>query len=88
MERRKREHVDLHAKYPSAVKRLYGLLQFGLRNLTAIPGQFYADLQTGFPQTWEALMNNVNTYSAPSCSSCSTTAFATASSVPTLTSSW
>lgn len=65
MERQKREHVELYAQYPSAVERLYGLLQLGLRDLAAVPGQFYVDLQTGFPQTWEAAMDNVNTYSAP-----------------------
>ena len=65
MERQKREHVELYAQYPSAVERLYGLLQLGLRDLASIPGQFYIDLQTGFPQTWDAVMENVNTYSAP-----------------------
>lgn len=65
MERQKREHVELYAQYLSAVERLYGLLQLGLRDLASIPDHFYADLQTGFPQTWDALMNNVNTYSAP-----------------------
>ncbi|GAB2858653.1 hypothetical protein GCM10027044_18420 [Hymenobacter ruber] len=65
MERQKREHVELFAQYSSAVERLYGLLQLGLRDLAAVPGQFYIDLQTGFPQTWEAAMENVNTYSAP-----------------------
>jgi AcrR family transcriptional regulator len=65
MERQKREHVELYAQYPSAVERLYGLLQLGLRDLAAVPGQFYADLQTGFPQTWDAAMENMNSYSAP-----------------------
>ncbi|GAB3861292.1 hypothetical protein GCM10028822_40540 [Hymenobacter terrigena] len=65
MERQKREHVELFAQYSSAVERLYGLLQLGLRDLAAVPGQFYIDLQTGFPKTWEAAMDNVNTYSAP-----------------------
>ncbi|MBH8558737.1 TetR/AcrR family transcriptional regulator [Hymenobacter negativus] len=65
IERQKREHVELFAQYSSAVERLYGLLQLGLRDLAAVPGQFYVDLQTGFPKTWEAAMDNVNTYSAP-----------------------
>jgi AcrR family transcriptional regulator len=65
MERQKREHVELYAQFSTAVERLYGLLQLGLRDLAAIPGQFYVDLQTGFPKTWEAAMDNVNTYSAP-----------------------
>ena len=65
MERQKREHVELYAQYQSAVQRLYGLLQLGLRDLAGIPDNFYAELQAGFPKAWEALMNNVNTYSAP-----------------------
>lgn len=65
MERQKREHVELYAQYPSAVERLYGLLQLGLRDLAAVPGQFYIDLQTGFPQTWDAVMEHLQTYSAP-----------------------
>ena len=65
MERQKREHVELYAQYPSAVERLYGLLQLGLRDLASIPGQFYGDLQTGFPQTWDAVMEHVHSYSAP-----------------------
>jgi hypothetical protein len=65
MERQKREHVELYAQFPSAVERLYGLLQLGLRDLAAVPGQFYADLQTGFPQTWEAVLEHLNSYSAP-----------------------
>ncbi|MDO7850719.1 TetR/AcrR family transcriptional regulator [Hymenobacter convexus] len=65
MERQKREHVELYAQYPTAVERLYGLLQLGLRDLTAVPGQFYGDLQAGFPQTWDAVMDHLNSYSAP-----------------------
>jgi len=65
MERQKREHKELYAQYPTAVERLYGLLQLGLRDLAAVPGQFYVDLQTGFPQTWEAVMDHLNSYSAP-----------------------
>lgn len=44
--------------------RLYGLLQLGLRDLTAMPDTFYMALQTSFPQIWDALMDHVNTYSA------------------------
>ena len=65
MERQKQEHVELYAQYPSAVERLYGLLQVGLRDLASIPGNFYAELQAGFSRTWEALMSNMNTYSPP-----------------------
>ncbi|MBF9223277.1 TetR family transcriptional regulator [Hymenobacter ruricola] len=65
MERQKREHVELFARFSTAVERLYGLLQLGLRDLAAVPGQFYIDLQTDFPKTWDAAMENVNTYSAP-----------------------
>jgi len=65
MERQKRDHVALYAKFPSAVERLYGLLQLGLRDLTAVPGQFYADLQTGFPQAWAAVLEHLASCSAP-----------------------
>lgn len=65
MERQKREHTELYQQYPTAVERLYGLLQMGLRDLTAVPGQFYGDLQAGFPQTWEAVMDHLQSYSAP-----------------------
>ena len=65
IERQKREHAELYAQYPTAVERLYGLLQLGLRDLAATPGQFYVDLQTGFPQTWDAVLEHLATYSAP-----------------------
>ncbi|WP_426058227.1 TetR/AcrR family transcriptional regulator [Hymenobacter sp. B1770] len=65
MERQKREHTALYAQYPSAVERLYGLLQLGLRDLNTIPGGFYSDLQSDFPQAWEAMLEHLNTYSAP-----------------------
>ena len=65
MERQKREHTALYAQHPTAVERLYGLLQLGLRDLATAPGQFYADLQTGFPQTWDAVLEHLATYSAP-----------------------
>lgn len=65
MERQKRAHTALYAEYPTAVERLYGLLQLGLRDLVGVPGQFYADLQTHFPEGWEAVMNHLATYSAP-----------------------
>lgn len=65
MERQKREHVELYAQFPSAVERLYGLLQLGLRDLTAVPSHFYADLQTHFPRTWESVLEHLQTYSAP-----------------------
>ncbi|MBU6119691.1 TetR/AcrR family transcriptional regulator [Hymenobacter siberiensis] len=73
MECQKREHVALYVQYSSAVERLYGLLQLGLRDLAAVPGQYYGDLQTGFPLTWDAVMEQLNSYSPPSFNSCSTT---------------
>ncbi|HEX8505651.1 MAG TPA: hypothetical protein VF630_09800 [Hymenobacter sp.] len=65
MQRQKREHTELYAQYPTAVERLYGLLQLGLRDMAGVPGQFYIDLQTDFPQAWEAVMEHLNSYSAP-----------------------
>jgi len=65
MERQKRDHVLLYAEYASAVERLYGLLQLGLRDLGNVPTGFYADLQTGFPQAWGAMMDHLASYSAP-----------------------
>ncbi|MBF9235792.1 hypothetical protein I2I05_00140 [Hymenobacter sp. BT683] len=65
MERQKREHIALYTQYPTAVERLYGLLQLGLRDLTTIPGNFYADLQTNFPESWEAALHHLTTYSSP-----------------------
>ena len=65
MERQKREHIALYAEFSTAVERLYGLLQLGLRDLMGIPGPFYADLQTGFPQAWDVVMEHLASYSAP-----------------------
>ncbi|MDO7847905.1 TetR/AcrR family transcriptional regulator [Hymenobacter sp. M29] len=65
LERQKRDHTKLYAEFPTAVERLYGLLDLGLRDLTKIPGTFYGELQTGFPQSWDAVMDHLNTYSAP-----------------------
>jgi AcrR family transcriptional regulator len=65
IERQKREHAELYAQYSTAVERLYGLLQLGLRDLASIPANFYADLQTGFPRAWEATMAHLANYSGP-----------------------
>ena len=65
LERQKREHVDLYAEFSTAVERLYGLLRLGLHELVKTPGTFYSELQTGYPQTWEAVLSHLNTYSAP-----------------------
>ncbi|MDB5233951.1 MAG: hypothetical protein JWR44_944 [Hymenobacter sp.] len=63
--RQKREHDELFAKYSTAVERLYGLLKLGLRDLASVPGQFYIDLRTGFPEVWDTAMEHMNTYTAP-----------------------
>ncbi len=65
MERQKRDHIALYAQYSSAVERLYGLLQLGLRDLMSVPSNFYADLQTDFPLAWEVLMDHLANYSSP-----------------------
>ena len=65
LERQKREHTDMYAQYATAVERLYGLLRLGLRELAKMPATFYGELQTGYPQTWEAVLDHLNTYSAP-----------------------
>ncbi|HEX8328724.1 MAG TPA: hypothetical protein VF629_14375 [Hymenobacter sp.] len=65
MERQKREHTALYTQYPTAVERLYGLLQLGLRDLAEVPGPFYAELQTDFPEAWAAVMEHLASYSAP-----------------------
>ena len=65
LERQKREHVELYARYTTAVERLYGLLSLGLRDLTQMPDTFYSELQAGFPQSWEAVLGHLNTYSSP-----------------------
>ena len=65
MERQKRAHVQIYAQYSSAVERLYGLLQLGLRDLSGIPSQFYAELQAGFPKAWTAAMDHLTSYSGP-----------------------
>lgn len=65
LERQKRDHVALYAEFPSAVERLYGLLQLGLRDLGNVPADFYADLQTGFPRAWGAVLDHLASYSAP-----------------------
>ena len=65
LERQKREHTDLYAEFLTAVERLYGLLRLGLRDLTQTPDTFYSELQAGYPQTWDAVLDHLNTYSAP-----------------------
>ena len=65
LERQKREHVELYQEFPSAVERLYGLLQLALRDLSAMPGDFYAQLQAAFPQAWEAVLEHLASYSSP-----------------------
>ena len=65
LERQKQEHIDLYAEFPTAVERLYGLLRLGLRDLAQMPDAFYGELQAGYPLTWEAVLNHLNTYSAP-----------------------
>ena len=64
-ERQRREYVALYAQFATAVERLHGLLKLGLRDLAAVPGQFYVDLQTGFPEAWNAMMDHLQSYSAP-----------------------
>ena len=65
IERQKREHVELYAEFPTAVERLYGLLRLGLRDLAKTPATLYGELQNDFPQTWEAMLEHLATYSAP-----------------------
>ncbi|MET4074416.1 hypothetical protein [Hymenobacter sp. UYCo722] len=65
LERQKREHTELYAEFTTAVERLYGLLRLGLRDLMKVSGTFYGELQTGYSQTWEAVLDHLNTYSAP-----------------------
>ena len=65
LERQKREHIELYAEFPTAVERLYGLLRLGLRDLVKVPATFYGELQTGYPRTWEAVLDHLGTYSAP-----------------------
>ena len=48
----------------------HGLLQRGLRDMETVPGPFYADLQTGFPLAWDAMMEHLASYPARSCSNC------------------
>lgn len=64
-ERQRREHVALYAQFATAVERLYDLLKPGLRDLATVPDQFYVDLQTGFPEAWNAMMDHMQSYSAP-----------------------
>ncbi len=65
IERQKREHSALYAQYSSAVERLYGLLQLGLRDLALVPSHFYGDLQTDFPRVWDVVTEHFASYSAP-----------------------
>ena len=65
LERQKRDHLALYAEFATAVERLYGLLDLGLRDLTQMPDSFYSELQTGFPETWSAVMDHLTSYSAP-----------------------
>lgn len=65
LERQKRDHTALYAEFTSAVERLYGLLDLGLRDLSKMPDTFYSELQAGFPESWDAVMDHLTTYSAP-----------------------
>jgi len=64
IERQKREHAEVFQQYPTAVERLYALIQLGLRDMTDVAPSFISDLQR-YPRTWEMLMDNLNEYSAP-----------------------
>lgn len=64
-EQQKREHAELFARYPTAVERLYALLQMGLQRLAQVPGTFYSEMQAGFPLAWDQLMDHLQSYSAP-----------------------
>ena len=65
IERQKREHIELYAEFPTAVERLYGLLRLGLREMVKVSGTFYGELQTGYPRTWEAVLDHLASYSSP-----------------------
>ncbi|WP_345236145.1 TetR/AcrR family transcriptional regulator [Hymenobacter saemangeumensis] len=65
LERQKREHVEIFQKYPTAVERLFGLIQQGLTELANTPPEYYAVMQQKFPQAWDVLMQHLDTYSSP-----------------------
>ena len=64
IERQKREHAQIFNQYPTAVERLYALIQIGLRDMTDISPRFIADLQQ-YPPTWDMMMQHLHEYSAP-----------------------
>ena len=64
-EQHKREHDELYARYPTAVERLYALLQMGLQRLALVPSTFYSEMQAEFPLAWDQLMGHLQSYSAP-----------------------
>ncbi len=65
LERQKRDHTALYAQFPTAVERLYGLLDLGLRDLSRMPDSFYSELRAGFAESWDAVMEHLGTYTAP-----------------------
>jgi hypothetical protein len=65
IERQKREHAAIFAQYPTAVERLYALIQLGLRDMAQIPPDYITDLQQEYPRAWDMAMSHMTTYSAP-----------------------
>jgi AcrR family transcriptional regulator len=65
IERQKRNHQEIYDQYPTAVERLYALLQYGLRDMEGMSPLYVMDLQREeFSRAWDTAMEHMATYSA------------------------
>lgn len=64
LERQKRDHQQLNEKYPTAVERIYGLIQYGLDDLQKITPKYLEELAQ-YPDAWTDINEHLASYSTP-----------------------
>lgn len=64
LERQKQDHVRLYAQFPSAVERLYALINYSIEDLIITDAAYFTDLAQ-FPAAWQLLQDHLAIYSTP-----------------------
>ncbi len=64
LERQKQDHARLYAQFPSAVERLYALINYSIEDLVVTHSSYFADL-AHFPAAWQLVQDHLATYSTP-----------------------
>ena len=64
LERQKQDHTRLYDQYPSAVERLYALINYSIEDLLITDARFFPDLAQ-FPGAWQLLQDHLAAYSTP-----------------------